>query len=108
MEVLHAQLDRKSSLLCRIRVVTAMAHPRNRGENGEERNCGSFPEVWNVRCSVLDGRAGPQELEALNARGFMASFARRYSLHVGYISYMFLNDSTPRGVCICLYYVYIQ
>eukprot|EP00435_Cladocopium_sp_Y103_P068505 s227_g31.t1 len=34
-------------------------------ENGIERNCGAFPEVWNVRCTILDGRAGLQTLKVV-------------------------------------------
>ncbi|CAK9049712.1 unnamed protein product [Durusdinium trenchii] len=34
-------------------------------ENGVERNCGAFPEVWNVRCTISDGRAGPQDLKVV-------------------------------------------
>ncbi|CAJ1409204.1 unnamed protein product, partial [Effrenium voratum] len=34
-------------------------------ENGEERNCGAYPEVWNARCTVPDGRAGQHAVQVL-------------------------------------------
>ena len=30
----------------------------------------AFPEVWNVRCSILDGRAGSQTLKVGRIHGY--------------------------------------